>query len=207
MLKQIIFILMILFLTCGSVFALTMNQEAQQTLNIGDTLVVTIHVVNEDSQNANVYLRETILNADPIDPQQFEQIEDTNIIAKIPPFYSWNFTLKSKGSKDIIYKIKPKIAGNFYIHKIEGMVENSTEVYYSNDLTIKITSKSGVCEPDLGENYLTDPKDCPTGSKDGLCDFKRDGRCDSDCAKGIDPDCIASLSFWQKIINFFKGLF
>lgn len=196
------------FLICGSVFALTITKEAQQTLNLGDTLMVTIHVVNDDSQKENIYLRETILNADPIDPSQFEKLEDISIIAKIPPFYSWNFTLESGESKEIIYKIKPKIAGDFYIHKTEGMIENSKEIYYSNDLTIKLISKNGVCEPELGENYLTAPKDCPTGSKDGLCDLKKDGRCDPDCSIGIDFDCNnVSISFWQRIIDFFKNLF
>ena len=116
MLKQFTFIL-VLFLSLNCIFALTITKEAQKTLNFGDTLNVTIHVTNDGSKNANIFLRETIINADPIDPQKFEQLGDTNIIAKIPPFYSWNFTLNPGESKDLLYKIKPKIAGDFYIHK------------------------------------------------------------------------------------------
>jgi hypothetical protein len=39
------------------------------------------------------------------------------------------------------------------------------------------------------ENFYSCPDDCPSGSKDNVCDALRDGRCDPDCAEGIDPDC------------------
>lgn len=54
---------------------------------------------------------------------------------------------------------------------------------------------NGVCEPGFGENYLTCPKDCPSGSRDGYCDKIADGRCDPDCGPGEDQDCIAGFSF------------
>jgi len=51
------------------------------------------------------------------------------------------------------------------------------------------TSGNGICEPEFGENYLTFPKDCPSGSRDGYCDKVPDGRCDPDCLTEEDPDC------------------
>ncbi len=52
---------------------------------------------------------------------------------------------------------------------------------------------NGVCEPELGENYRTCPKDCPSGSRDNYCDKVIDGACDPDCKEGDDPDCEAVL--------------
>lgn len=39
------------------------------------------------------------------------------------------------------------------------------------------------------ENYFNCPQDCPSGSKDGVCDERTDGKCDPDCEPGLDPDC------------------
>ncbi|MCK4491911.1 MAG: hypothetical protein KAU03_04755 [Candidatus Altiarchaeales archaeon] len=61
------------------------------------------------------------------------------------------------------------------------------------DLDCPRTFGNGVCEPGFGENYLTCPKDCPSGSRDGYCDKVIDGRCDPDCRAEEDPDCEAVL--------------
>ncbi len=41
-----------------------------------------------------------------------------------------------------------------------------------------------------GENYRSCRRDCPSGGKDNYCDRVKDGRCDPDCKKGEDPDCL-----------------
>ena len=51
------------------------------------------------------------------------------------------------------------------------------------------TFGNDICEPEFGENHLTCPKDCPSGSRDNLCDKIRDGKCDPDCKREEDPDC------------------
>ena len=189
MLKKICLIIFIIMLMCSSVNALTLKKEALQTINLGETLTVTIFVTNTESITVNAYIRETILNADPVEPSEFEQIKETNVIAALPPFYSWEFEMKPLETKNINYKVRPKMVGDFYLSRTEAMIEDSEQTFYSNDLTVKVISQNGVCEPELGENYLTNPPDCPTGSKDGLCDLKRDGKCDPDCLEGADSDC------------------
>ena len=39
------------------------------------------------------------------------------------------------------------------------------------------------------ENFYSFPDDCPSGSKDNICDALIDGKCDPDCLEGVDPDC------------------
>lgn len=46
------------------------------------------------------------------------------------------------------------------------------------------------CEPKLGENYKTCPKDCHSGSRDDYCDGVMEGICDPDCPGEGDVDCL-----------------
>ena len=49
-------------------------------------------------------------------------------------------------------------------------------------------NQDGICSG--SETYLSCWQDCKSYSKDGLClNFEGDG-CDTDCAKGIDIDCV-----------------
>ena len=58
-------------------------------------------------------------------------------------------------------------------------------------LTIKpVCNNNGICYDN--ENYKNCPSDCPTGSKDGICDKIKDGRCDLDCKWLEDPDCVCN---------------
>ncbi|MEA3254623.1 MAG: DUF333 domain-containing protein, partial [Candidatus Altiarchaeota archaeon] len=51
-----------------------------------------------------------------------------------------------------------------------------------------------ICEPQAGENYLTCPKDCHSGGRDGYCGKIKDGICDLDCLPEEDPDCVPSTT-------------
>jgi len=44
-----------------------------------------------------------------------------------------------------------------------------------------------ICDPE--ENWISCPRDCPSGSEDGWCDRVKDGTCDPDCMEGVDSDC------------------
>ena len=46
----------------------------------------------------------------------------------------------------------------------------------------------GVCI--VEEDYLTCPRDCPSGQANGFCDRVGDGRCDPDCRVYEDSDCL-----------------
>jgi len=60
---------------------------------------------------------------------------------------------------------------------------------------------NGICEVELGENFLN-CADCPSGSKDGYCDKIKDGICDEDCKPQEDPDCKAGSNLLLLIIPF-----
>jgi hypothetical protein len=51
-----------------------------------------------------------------------------------------------------------------------------------------ICNRNGLCDMGI-ENYANCPKDCISGSQDGICDKIDDGRCDPDCPPGKDPNC------------------
>ena len=52
-----------------------------------------------------------------------------------------------------------------------------------------ICDENNTC--DNFENYFSCPKDCPSGSRDGVCDKVKDGKCDQDCAiPSLDQDCL-----------------
>ena len=63
---------------------------------------------------------------------------------------------------------------------------------YGNTLESRSMHVTIECKPDgtcnQGENYITCPQDCPTGSKDDVCDGAQDGRIDLDCEASADPD-------------------
>ena len=48
---------------------------------------------------------------------------------------------------------------------------------------------NAACEPELTENHISCPGDCRSGYRDGLCDERKDGRCDPDCLEVEDFDC------------------
>jgi len=105
-----------------------------------------------------------------------------------------------------------------WVSDIDGQIGNEKEIHYGNlskgangsntvtltvsdsasfavsdkvTLTIKpVCNNDGICYAD--ENYKNCPSDCPTGSKDGICDKIKDGRCDPDCKWLEDPDCVCN---------------
>ena len=60
---------------------------------------------------------------------------------------------------------------------------------------------NGVCDVMVGENYNTCPQDCQSGSKDGYCDRVIDGKCDPDCKKEEDLDCVEPKR--SHVVHFF----
>lgn len=51
---------------------------------------------------------------------------------------------------------------------------------------------NGACE--AGENYGNCPSDCPSGGSDNYCDEEQDQRCDPDCYRDRDIDCLCDLN-------------
>jgi putative hemolysin len=71
------------------------------------------------------------------------------------------------------------------------VLPNGTSVEVTELMGLNLKAEKcgdGACS--IGENYNTCPQDCPSGYRDGYCDGIEDGRCDPECAKGGDIDCM-----------------
>ena len=135
-----------------------------------------------------------------------------------PVFYSkgnYTFQTLSKSNR-VVYEKNLSI--DFIILSDPPKFTNETIVFFSiplsSDLqTIKLfknkrlifeeniqkflCNNDGKC--DSFENFYSCPGDCPSGSKDNVCDALIDGRCDPDCNVDVDLDCNPILK--QKLIS------
>lgn len=70
-------------------------------------------------------------------------------------------------------------------------IKSDGSILLESELTL--CNKDNVCQVNKGENFLSCPSDCPSGSKDDLCDGVFDNVCDPDCdaqaRKEKDVDC------------------
>jgi hypothetical protein len=168
--------------------SILVTKQAPAQINFGETLVVNITLENNGSAT-DVSVTEYVGDADVVSPKD-KLVVPQPIPGKIglePPYLFWQFSLGAGAKKTLDYQIKPHTAGYFVFSPTE--VVSGDGVFYSNSLAANVVSVSnGKCEPEIGENYLNS-KDCPSGSKDGVCDGLIDGNCDLDCAAGADFDC------------------
>jgi hypothetical protein len=184
----------ILFLKASFALDVQVVKTAPGSIKFGDILDVSITINNLENSGIPVTIKEYIANADPIQPQSFYIEECPTGFCVKPPYYSWNTTLQPKSIYTISYKIKPLSFGNFDIPPTEVQASSGDRIY-SNSLTVVVRCESnGICEPNSGENYFTCLEDCPSGSKDNVCDLIKDGRCDSDCTPGADTDCLEATT-------------
>jgi len=171
---------------------ITVIKDSVNEIEFGDILTVNIQIRNFEGRDIDAIVQEFVIGADPIDPSSLISSQPSGgLIAALPPFYRWNLTLPQKSERTITYKIKPLSFGEYNIGQTK--VTTSGETFFSNSLSVMVKCKSnGICEPNLGENYLTCPEDCPFGSTDNICDLIKDGKCDPDCTPDADPDCITT---------------
>ncbi len=109
------------------------------------------------------------------------------------PFLKLNETLVSFG---LPYTSKYK--------KLE--VYHQEKLLYERDLSF-LCLEDGLCQD--AENFASCPRDCPSGSGDGLCDRVDDNNCDPDCLSDSDMDCRefkSGLRLAVSIFSFSAGL-
>ncbi len=167
------------------------TKTAPLEASINETITISITIKNTGKFVENLSVYEYPGDVIPIEPDELI-IENTSgcMFCASPPYFLWNVSVKPKDEKDIHYKIKPKELGDLIIPATVAY-DQYGNTFYSNPVTIKIKCNlNGICEPSLGENYFN-CADCPSGSKDGVCDLIDDGICDPDCEIGYD-DCICN---------------
>ncbi len=167
------------------------TRSAQEEINLGDTLDVTITVGNPTQANLNLKISEQIPSdvvfIDPSEPTKIEQHDALTV-----NILEWDITVPSGGTKSITYKIQPKALGQYSTPPTEVKDKTTNEFYSSfSDLLVMVNCvPDGTCTED--ENYLNCEADCTTAAEDGICNSELDGACDPDCS--FDPDCDGTTS-------------
>jgi len=191
--KKIVFGLLVATLvltTLAQAQTVVVTKSAPASITIGDVLQVNITIKNQGSEKLELTVSETIGDAEAIEPQLVSPSATTGRLAAVPPYFKWSITLDAGAQQTLTYKIKPRSVGEYTFS--QTAVRTSTgQTFYSDSLTTTVrAAPNGVCEPSKGENYLTSPEDCPSGSSDGICDQVKDGKCDPDCTGTADVDCL-----------------
>jgi len=168
-------------------------RECPTNVKIGSTVQINITVENKGNIEKSIRVNENVGNFEPITPKPIVPVPKPGAIGLQLPYYEWNFTLSPNSKNTVNYTIKLVEPGDIAFSPTTVFADGET--IYSDTCTIKVVcNQNGKCEPSLGENYFTCPQDCPSGSADGVCDLIKDGRCDTDCAIGADPDCSAATT-------------
>ena len=104
------------------------------------------------------------------------------------PKYTMIFYDSSSGGNYALIKQNSELFIPFYGASERIDISKDGKIIFSTVLSDYVCNYDGVCENN--EDFLTCPSDCPSGYEDGLCDHVIDGRCDPDCLKEYDIDCI-----------------
>lgn len=101
--------------------------------------------------------------------------------------YTYVWTLDGRETE----KIEDISAG---IHRVGLRVTDSEGNSRTDYVEIRVVERcgNGIC--DSGENYGNCPRDCPSGLGDNYCDKIKEGRCDPDCSRTEDLDCICKVN-------------
>ena len=167
----------------------TVTKTASSQIKIGENLKVSIVIRNNLNQQITATVKETIVNAQPIEPKLVIPELTAGIKAAIPPYFEWKVTIGPNSQESVSYTIKPNKVGT-YAFSPTSVTLNDGKIFLSNALSTEVLCNSNnVCETEIGENYLTCSNDCKSGSKDNVCNPARDDICDPDCSAGVDLDC------------------
>ena len=158
-------------------------------ITLGETVQVGIGVKNLSRSSVSVIVRESFipgvvylgLKAKEGRYEGFQFL-----------YHEWKVEIEAGGTKNIVFEVRPESIGRF---DFAGMsVVSSGKVFRDLDIAKLSTIVKVVCAPDgicgAGENTLFCPQDCPTGSRDGVCDRVSDDVGDPDCTAGEDPDFV-----------------
>ena len=162
---------------------------APESANLGEKIWINLVFENTSSATKTFTLKENLNNAD------FDKTEAKYVETEYKErfwYYEWKIKLPAGENTVVSYYHIPKNLGTYTISPSLISVDNNN--FYLKSYSIKVKClPDNECNIDSGENYLTCPEDCKTGSYDMICDFAKDGRCDPDCEKTADPDCSKTL--------------
>ena len=179
---------------------LTISRIAPDTTYVGQKIWITLVLENNSNNEKNIIVKENLGNAD------FDKTEVKNITTEYGDqfwYYEWKVRLTTEQKTTISYWLIPKIIGSYTISPSKLIIDGKNFTLKSWNIEVKCLANKK-CDVTAGENYLNCSEDCPTGSKDSLCDSVQDGKCDPDCEKNADLDCEKS-SRTSNLPYFFAG--
>jgi len=168
-------------------------------LTDGESITVTISVANYgDEDLLGAALIDSVPPYLPVSGEtkqgNFSQVKRFDgIRLKLRENATFTYKLSAKN-------VPPALRGRDFIITPAIVKDQYGNLHYSNPTTIRFVGENKrcnfnlKCEPQGGENFITCPQDCYSGSADGYCDQKLDGRCDPDCQTGSDVDCLVQTS-------------
>lgn len=181
---------------------LTIHRTAPETATLGQKIWIVVEIENGGTQELSLTFVEKLGNAD-FDRSQAKSIEvfdpGYNDLPEVEGgerlklwYYEWGIKLPPNESATLAYWLIPITAGTYVISPAEITIDGEVLHTRSRDILIECNADE-LCDVQSGENYLTCPEDCLTGSADGFCDGASDGRIDPDCDEGYDPDISAAV--------------
>ncbi|MEM7827051.1 MAG: hypothetical protein QXQ40_02395 [Candidatus Aenigmatarchaeota archaeon] len=181
-------ILIFCFVYVVNASEISVNRECAKAASIGSIIQINITVKNNANIEKNIRVEETVGVFDVIEPNPIIPAPEEGMIGLRNPYFQWNFTLLPNTEKTVYYKFKVVAPGDIILSPTEIYVNG--DVIYTDVCVINILcNQNKKCELELGENYFNCPKDCPSGSADGICDLIKDKVCDPDCEAYTDFDC------------------
>jgi hypothetical protein len=181
---------------------LIIRRTAPETAHIGQKIWIVVEIENTGTQESAISFIEKLGDAD-FDWSQAKSIEiydpglaglPTVEVSERPKlwYYEWKLNLPPNENATLAYWLIPTTAGTYVISPASITIDGEVHYAKSRDIIIKCKADEQ-CDIQAGENYLTCPEDCVTGSADGICDGAGDGRIDPDCEEGYDPDAIVAV--------------
>lgn len=184
---RMIFILL-LFGSMAMAATITVVLSAPNNVKYGGEIQVNISVTNHLDHKVEAEIRTDVEPSETVYPPPEWPHSTPGMIAARPPFVHWTIELEAGETKMVYYIVHPKNVGAYVLSYVDVVVEG-VEYTTDTDSINVMSSPVGKCDPSIGENHLTAPDKCPSGSADGFCDRVEDGRCDPDCTAKLDYDC------------------
>ncbi len=139
--------------------SLIVEKSAAASADMGDTITVTINVINNGSSSVSAGVEEVLGNVQAVEPQPTVfDVPEGEIGAKGPSI-SWALDIPAGRTKSVSYKVKPLTVGMLDIGPTSVSVPGAK--FYSNPLQIDIACSSAPgCNDAIGETPLTCPDKC-----------------------------------------------
>lgn len=202
--KKISILILFSLIFVNSVFAqanivdLEVNYDGNvkgREYNIGGILSIPFIVYNNEYSSKNIKIIREISSGENLISHEGGVIKYMVMEHLSIPYIEYNIEINAKSSISFYVESKYALlpsAGKIALPEITVIDKDTNEIISHSDPFDFIILKCKVdnfCDNNIRENSMNCPQDCETGREDGICDMKKDGRCDPNCLTELDSDC------------------